>query len=532
MDRILDLTAKPYATPEGYAAAAVTPLVGWETPETPLLTEPVGKERPLASVLSFNQRYLAMMGVQPGEIFNYGVITTKPYGTYMTFFNPEASGRFAWRFASDLPAEKFAGPLTLIDLSGQIGPRDEIQVSHLQPFENRIGKDAVVFLRTDYSRKHRPADPAQSYYDDSPVMSREAAEWLVGKGIKTIGADVRTLDPTYAGRSVDYDIRQIFNRAGILVVEDLANLDQVTSRHNYAITGLPLGIHGVTGGPARVFIIDRNSPTDFVDATHPLEYYPEKITDELPFVPPTSERPLNQLGDYPNPIPGRINPRETQVMVARGTRLIPFNVQDARQGTIGQEMYIQYGHSTGTHVEGAFFDPWGRHMIPDEILRRYVRMPADRLVGPGVLIDLSDWIGPGMLIEEEHIRDADPGVRESDIVFVKTEISDMYFYGQSNIQLTPGFSAEAAKYLLERKIRALVLDAPSVERSEPFSSGPQRFTSNKIHYMFHRNDIPIVDWGVKFRNFRKDRFIAAIMALPLSHQGGFLTQLLAIEEWE
>jgi kynurenine formamidase len=152
------------------------------------------------------------------------------------------------------------------------------------------------------------------------------------------------------------------------------------------------------------------------------------------------------------------------------------------------------------------------------------------LVGEGCLIDLSDMIGPGMQVEEEHIREADPGVKEGDIVFVKTDISDWYFYGQTTVSVTPGFSTEAAKYLLEKKIRALVLDAPSVERSEPFSSGI-RYTSNKIHYMFHRNDIPIVDWGTRFRNFRKDRFIAAIMALPVSHQGGFLAQLIAIEDW-
>ncbi|HBY94291.1 MAG TPA: hypothetical protein DEP84_10080 [Chloroflexi bacterium] len=525
MDRVLDLSVKPYGTPEGYSEAAVTPRIGFEVPETPILTEPVGDSRPLASVLSFNQRRLAMLGVQPGEIFNYGVITTKPYGTYMTYFNPEASGRFA----SDLPAEKFAGPLTLVDLTGQIGPRDEIQVSHLQPFESRIGKNAIVFLRTDYSRKHRPAEPTQSYYINSPTLSREAAEWLVGKGIKTIGADVRTLDPTYAGRSVDYDIRRIFNRAGILVVEDLANLDQVTGRHNYAITGLPLGIHGVTGGPARVFVIDRNSPTDFVDATHPLEYYPDRVTDEVPFVPPTTRRAPNQLGDYPNPIPGRINPRELGTQTQRETRLIPFDVLDAERGCIGQEMYIQYGHGTTTHVEAAFFDPWGRHMIPDEIMRRYVRIPSDRLVGEGVLLDFSDWIGPGMQIELEHLLDLQPDVREGDIVFVRTDISDMYFYGKATVGSTPGFSAGAAKWLVERKIRALVLEN-AVERSEPFSTGI-RFTSNKIHYLFHRNDIPMVDWAWKMRNFRKNRFVAAIMALPVSHQGGFPAHVLAIEEW-
>src|SRR4030042_1997529 len=101
MDRIIDLSMKAYATPEGYAAAAVNPKIGFEVPETPILTEPIGKTRNLASILAYNRWRLSMMGVQPGETFNYGVITTKPHGTYLTFFNPEANGRFAWKYASD-----------------------------------------------------------------------------------------------------------------------------------------------------------------------------------------------------------------------------------------------------------------------------------------------------------------------------------------------------------------------------------------------------------------------------------------------
>ena len=529
MDRVIDLSAKPYAFPEGYSAASVTPIIGWEQPETPVLIEPISASRNLAVILSYNLRRLAMSGVQPGEVFNSGVLTTKPYGTYLTYFDPEASGRFAWKYASDLPADKFVGYLTMVDLTGKVNPGDEIQVVHLEPFGDRIGKDSVVFLRTDYSKKHRPEEPSQKYYEDSPTLSREGAEWLVKRGVKTVGADVRTLDPRYAGKAADYDIRVIFNQAGVLVVEDLANLDQVKEQHNYAITGMPLGIRGVTGGPARVFVLDRKNPTDFVDCTHPLEYYPEKVTDEFPFVPPKTERPLNMLGDYPNPIPGRINPRELGMQIARDTRLTPFSVMDPENGFVGDEMYIHYGHGTTTHIEAAFFDPWGRHMIPEEILRRYVRIPADRLVGEGVLFDLSNMIGPGMQIELEHILEFDPGVKEGDIVFVRTDISDLYFYGKETVGSTPGFAASAAKWLVEKKIRALVLEA-AVERSEPYSTGV-RFTSNKIHYLLHRNDIPIVDWAVKFRNFRKQRFIAAICALPVSHQGGFPAQVLAIEDW-
>jgi kynurenine formamidase len=369
------------------------------------------------------------------------------------------------------------------------------------------------------------------YYTNSPTLNKSAAQWLVEKGVKTVGADVRTLDPTYAGKRADYNIREIFNTAGVVVVEDLANLDQVTEKHNYAIVGLPLGIRGVIGGPARVFVINRQKPTEFVDCTHPLEYFPDKVTDEFPFVPPKTERPLDKLGDYPNPMPGRIEPREMFASVVRQTRLTPFNIYDPERGFIGQEMYIHYGHGTTTHIEGAYFDPWGRHMIPDEIFRRYVRMPADRLVGEGVMIDLSDTIGPAMQIELEHIQEADPGVKEGDIVFVRTDINDWYFYGQSSIGLTPGFTAASTKWLVKKKIRALVLDCPSNERSEPFSSGI-RYTSNKYHYLLHRNDIPIVDEGAKFRHIRKERFTAAIMALPVSHQSGFPAQVLVIENWD
>jgi kynurenine formamidase len=532
MERILDLSFKPYACPEGYAAAAVTPKIGWQDMETPILTEPVSTSRDLSVILSFNKRRLAMAGVQPGEIFNYGDITTKPYGTYLTFDNRKSSGRYAMRYASDLPPDKFVGALVLLDLSSAIGPGDEIDLSHLAPHEGQISSGSVLFLRTDYSKNHRPADPSIAYYNNSPTLSKSAAEWLVEKGVKTVGADVRTLDPTYAGKQVDYNIREIFNTAGVLVVEDLANLDQVTENHNYTIVGLPLCIRGVTGGPARVFVINRQKPTEFVDCTHPLEYYPDKITDEFPFVPPKTERPLDQLGDYPNPLPGRINPRELGYMALRQTRLIPFNIHDPERGFIGQEMIIQYGHSTTTHIEAAYFDPWGRHMIPEEIFRRYVRIPADRLIGEGVLLDLSDTIGPGMQIELEHVKAVDPGVKEGDIVFTKTDISDWYYYGKNAISLTPGFSAAATKWLVKKKIRALVIDCPSNERSEPYAALGARYTSNKYHYLLHRNDIPVIDWGTKFRNFQKKRFLAAIMALPVSHQGGYPAHLIAIEDWD
>jgi kynurenine formamidase len=472
-----------------------------------------------------------MLGVQPGETFNYGTLTTKPYTTCATYYNPTATGTWPARYLSDLPADHLVGVATVVPLL-DVGPGDEITLAKLKSAAPPVAPGAIVLLRTDYS-KHRPEIPSDDYYLRSPVLARDAAAWLAQQRIKILGTDARCLDPRYARLDPSGNVHGLLNSAGIVVVEDLVNLDQVTDDRNFVIVGIPLPIRGVIGGPARVFAVNLAEPTDFADLTHPLDAYPQPKPDHpYPFMPaPSKPRPLNRLGDYPNPLPGRIEPREEQERVARMTRLIPFRLVDPQGRPLGEEMYIQYGHSTTTHIEGAYFDPWGRHLVPDAILRRYVRMPADRLIGRACLIDLTDWIGPRQQIDATHLELNDPGVQSGDIVFVRTNITEWWYYG-SNIGVTPGFSPDAAMWLVEKGIRTLVLDCPSVERSDPLGDDPAvRYTSNKVHYFLHKNDIPIVDWGTNFRGFRKSRFIAAIMALPASHQGGFPAHVFALEEW-
>jgi kynurenine formamidase len=239
---------------------------------------------------------------------------------------------------------------------------------------------------------------------------------------------------------------------------------------------------------------------------------------------------LDDLGDYPNPWPGRIEPREDQGKTQRATRLFPFRLIDPTGRAFGNDMYLEYGHGTGTHIEGAFFDPWGRHGVPDEILRRYVRMPADRLVGEACLLDLSESIGPLQQIDYMHLRNVDPGLKSGDICVLRADITDWYFYGAAPGK-TPGLSPDAARWLVDKGIRALVLDF-AVEKSDPVSANPAiKYTPNKIHYFLHKNDIPIVEWAVNMKNLRKNRFMMAMCALQASHQGGFPAQIFAVEKW-
>jgi kynurenine formamidase len=327
------------------------------------------------------------------------------------------------------------------------------------------------------------------------------------------------------------DVYSLLNRAGVVAVDDLCNLDQIRPEHNFVFIGFPLSIRWVVGGPARVFAVNMNEPTDFIDCSHPLDTFPQLPPEHgYPFMPPETKVALNDIGDYPNPWPGRIDPREDQGMTMRATRLSPFRFLDGAGREFGNDMYIEYGHGTGTHIEAAFFDPWGRHAVPDEILRRYVRIPKDRLVAQACLLDLSEEIGPLQQIDYTHLRRTDPGLKPGDICVMRVDITDWYFYGAAPGK-TPGLSPDAAKWLVDKGIRALVVDF-AVEKSDPMpSSNLIKYTPNKIHYFLHKNNIPVIEWAVNLKNLRRDRFTLAVCSMPASHQGGFPAHVFAIEKW-
>jgi kynurenine formamidase len=525
--RILDLTFKPYPAPVGDGEGVVRPVLAYR-PAAPIFHEPVDDSRTVAEVLGYYRISMAMSGVQPGELFQKGMLTTKPWTTYATFHNPSASETWEAQYLAEVPPRDLVGHVTVLDLTG-VGTSEVITREHVEAATDGALERRIVFLRTGYSAR-RPAAPDQRYLAESPTLSIDAARWFVDQGVRVLGADVRTLDPRYAGVGEEA-IYETLNRAGVIVVEDLTRLDEVDGDHDFVFIGIPLPVRWVTGGAARVFAVNMDQPTDFIDCSHTLDFFPDSKADQAyPFQLPETTAGLDDLGDYPNPWPGRIEPREDQGKTQRATRLSPFRFITPEGKVFGHDMYLEYGHGTGTHIEGAFFDPWGRHAVPDELLRRYVRIPADRLVAEACLLDLSESVGPLQQIDYTHLQKADPGLRQGDICVLRADITDWYFYGAEPGK-TPGLSPDAARWLVDKGIRTLVVDF-AVEKSDPMPSSPSiKYTPNKIHYYLHKNDIPIAEWCVNLKHIRKPRFTMAICALPAGHQGGFPAQVFAVEDW-
>lgn len=534
MIRCIDLSFRPYPAPVGHGDALVRPTYRTQ-PDAPVLFEPITESRDLSKILSYYEVNHIMSGVQPGEIFSKGTLTTKPYTTYAVYSNPEAEYPGA-SYVAELSTDYFAGEYVLVDLSKAWSKASPIKADDLrgalgalEKRESDPARPRIVVLRTGYSA-NRPDWPDRAYYDDSPYLSQEAAEYLASLGINTLVTDMRSSDPRFGSGKEEIPVYRILNHAGVLVVDDAAELDSITAKQTILTVGVPLQIRGATGGAARVFAINMREPTDFSDCSHVLDTYPHRRDETLPFVPPKTERRLDEFADYPNPIPGRIEPRETQGITQRTARLTPFLLRREDGSIVDEEMYIEYGHGTGTHIEAAFFDPWGRHGVPEEVLKRFIRMPKDRLVSRARFLDLSAVVGPLQQIDSTHLRDADPGLQKGDIAVIRADITDWLFYGSSPGN-TPGLSPDAAMYLVEKGIRALVLDF-AVEKSDPQSGNIHvKYTPNKVHYFLHKNNIPIVEWTCNQKLLRKDEFVIAIMSMPASHQGGFPAHVLALEEW-
>ena len=132
-------------------------------------------------------------------------------------------------------------------------PRELIGVAHLAAIESAVEPGARLLLRTDWSQRY--GTPA--YRDELPRISLELAQWLVARGVALIGveppsvADVNNIEELT-------EVHQTLFRGGIVIVEGLTNLDQITSP-TVDFIALPLKVSGGDGSPVRAIAIERSA---------------------------------------------------------------------------------------------------------------------------------------------------------------------------------------------------------------------------------------------------------------------------------
>jgi arylformamidase len=138
-------------------------------------------------------------------------------------------------------AERFVGRACVVDVSAVDG--GEIARSVLEPHADIVARCDFVLLHTGWSRYWGDAH----YFAGFPVLSLDAAGWLIGRNLKGVGLDAISVDPVGAS---EFSNHLAFFRAGLIVVENLVGLDALIGR-TFLFSCLPLALPHADGSPVR-----------------------------------------------------------------------------------------------------------------------------------------------------------------------------------------------------------------------------------------------------------------------------------------
>ena len=123
---------------------------------------------------------------------------------------------------------------------------DSITKTDIQKFEKKHGKidgfSSVIFY-TGWQRNLQK----KYYFTKNPGLSVSAAKYLASKKISLVGIDSPSID---VGTDSKFSVHQIFAKKGMLIVENLANLDKIKSPIFHLVV-LPLKLKNATGSPVR-----------------------------------------------------------------------------------------------------------------------------------------------------------------------------------------------------------------------------------------------------------------------------------------
>jgi arylformamidase len=139
---------------------------------------------------------------------------------------------------ADLPLEAMIGDAVVLDLTFAAKPNTPITAEDMERAERalleqgvRIEPNSILFLRTDWPKGHTTMDP--KWWDESPYLTKAAADWLVTKQPRVIGFDFAQEE-----KGSDYGRAEEILTGGMRVhrtllprivfqIENLINLDQL-----------------------------------------------------------------------------------------------------------------------------------------------------------------------------------------------------------------------------------------------------------------------------------------------------------------
>lgn len=141
------------------------------------------------------------------------------------------------------------GPATIVDLT-PTKPKYLITVDDLGDLAQTMQPGTRLLFRTDWHKRHGTPE----YRDQLPRISLTLAHWLVEHKVAMIGVEPPSVADVNNKQELT-EVHQTLFRGGVLIVEGLANLDQIATP-SVEFIALPMKIVDGDGSPVRAIAIE------------------------------------------------------------------------------------------------------------------------------------------------------------------------------------------------------------------------------------------------------------------------------------
>jgi arylformamidase len=129
-------------------------------------------------------------------------------------------------------------------------PKHANELITLEEIENikEIDQGIATIFDTGWNKMATNDD----YMTSNPGLSKEAAEFLVEKKVNAVGIDSPSID---TGIERHFTCHNALLSSGILIVENLCNLDRFESKAKFTLLINPLKLRGASGSPIRALAV-------------------------------------------------------------------------------------------------------------------------------------------------------------------------------------------------------------------------------------------------------------------------------------
>lgn len=345
--------------------------------------------------------------------------------------------RWAQRDIAQMPSHQLLGPVAIVDVS-EVAPYGEITLDFFKEKAKHVQPEDMVFIKSGHPALQNDPKYKAGHFT---VVPPSVAVWLAQEK----QCHVCGFDHKINGNFITWSrTEKAFYRNGILMIDRMANLDQLESGARYfASVGLSFKFAGVDDSPARVFVIDKLEDLD-----------QESKTTDL-FFPIRCGKPK---GEFPFE---RSEPYALRQQIKNRLRLENIHItQTEYEGSFGGPGFMGYKSfcaSIGTHLQVPTFPIGGIAANADFDLSS---ISTDRLWGKCVLVDA--WgAGVGQDVTRRMLETAP--IEEGCIVLIRTSYSDYYASSPDSMIHSPGMTDQAIAYLIQKKVKMVITDFASVE---------------------------------------------------------------------